>query len=214
MSTVVEFVETCFSGANLPATMVLLLACLYWMLAILVGLDLDILDFDLNMDGEADLGEIVGVGVVVLRFLNIGRVPLMIWGSVFALTWWSVSVLLDRLLDDPTTRDQWFYAVQYAIRNLAIAVVLTKIFTQPLRGRFESAPPHPAESMLGRQCRVVSSEVNERFGQAEYSTEAAPLRIHVRTQGGPPLAKGDAAVIVAFDPDKQIYFVEHVKAEV
>jgi len=113
----------------------------------------------------------------------------------------------------PDLRESWFYAIQWTIRNFAIAVVLTKVFTQPLRGKFDAEEPNPAANLLGQQCRVLTSEVTEHFGQAEYPTEAAPLKINVRTREARPLSKGDAAVIVDFDPEKNIYFVERVKAE-
>jgi hypothetical protein len=137
----------------------------------------------------------------------------MIWASVFAITWWMVSMSLDLLLDDPETRETWAIMIQHSIRNFAIAVVLTKIFTQPMRGKFEAEEPNPAAKLLGQQCRVITSEVTETFGQAEFATEGAPLRINVRTRDDVSLAKGDAAVLVEFDPEKNIYFVEKVKTE-
>jgi hypothetical protein len=217
MPAVLDYLGVCFSGANLPATVLLLLAILYWLLAIVSGLDLDFLDFDLNMDGEADLGEVVGMGVVVLRFLNIGLVPLAIWGSVLAISWWMISMLLDRLVDNvyqPELREEWFHAVQWSIRNFAIAVVLTKMVTQPLRGKFDSQEPNAAADLIGQTCRIITSEVNERFGQAEYATEAAPLLLNVRTRTAAELTKGDTAVIVDFDPEQNVYFVEKMKTEV
>lgn len=213
MDAVADYLQVCFSGANLPATALLILASLYWLSAIVAGLDLELLHFDLGGEGDADVGDSLGIGAIILRSLNIGRVPSVIWGSVFALTWWLVSVLLDRLVDNPQLREQWFVAAQYAIRNAAIAIALTKLITQPLRGKFDADEPHPVEQMLGRQCRVTSSEVTERFGQAEFVTGAAPLRIHVRTRGGDPLLKGDAARIVAFDTQRHLYYVERAKAE-
>jgi hypothetical protein len=217
MPAVWDYLGVCFSGANLPATVLLLLAITYWLLAIVSGLDLDFLDFDLNVDGEADLGEIVGVGVVALRFLNIGLVPLAIWGSILAINWWMVSMLLDRLLDNvyhPELRESWSHAIQWTIRNFAIALVLTKLFTQPLRGKFDAEEPNAAADLIGQTCRIVTSEVNERFGQAEYATEGAPLKLNVRTRDAAELTKGDAAVIVDFDPEQNVYFVERMKTEV
>jgi hypothetical protein len=217
MPAVWDYLGVCFTGANLPATVLLLLAIMYWLLAIVAGLDLDFLDFDLNVDGEADLGEVVGLGVVVLRFLNIGLVPLAIWGSVLAISWWMVSMLFDRLLDNvqhPELREEWFNAVQWSIRNFAIAVMLTKIFTQPLRGKFDAVEPNTAADLIGQTCRIVTGEVNERFGQAEYATGAAPLILNVRTRTATELTEGAAAVIVDFDPERNVYFVERMKTEV
>jgi hypothetical protein len=112
--------------------------------------------------------------------------------------------VLDRLLDNvyhPELRETWFYAIQWTIRNFAIALVLTKLFTQPLRGKFDAEEPNAAADLIGQSCRIVTSEVNERFGQAEYATEGAPLKLNVRTRRA-ELTKGDAAVIVDFDPEQ------------
>ena len=100
-----EYLHICFSGANLPASLVLAAVMFYWLLAIVAALDLDFLHFDLNLDGQADLPSVLGGGFVAFRFLNLGRVPVMIWLSVFALAYWGVSMLFDRLLDDPEHRE-------------------------------------------------------------------------------------------------------------
>ena len=206
MAEVSDYLQVCFSGANLPASALLVLVMIYWTLAILAGLDLDFLDFDLDMDAEPDLSSGLGVGFVALRFLNIGRIPIMIWMSVFTVVYWLLSMLLDRLLDDPEHRETLFYAVQYGVRNFAIALVLTKIFTHPLRDKFEAREPNAAQEMIGRQCVVTTTEVTESFGQAEYKTDAAPLRLNVRTREK-PLAKGDRVVIVDHDSEENLYYV-------
>ncbi len=208
-----DFVQVCFSGACLPASIVLLLAMLYWLLAIVAGLDLDLFDFDLDLDHEADLPESLSAGFVVLRFLNIGRVPLVVWFSVFAVVYWLVTLLFDRLLDNPDLRESLFYAAQYAVRNLVLGVLLAKVLTQPLRDKFEPVEPNRAEDLIGRQCQITTSEVTRSFGQAQVPTDAAPLLLNVRVKED-PLAKGDRAVIVDFDPEKNVYFVEKMQPEV
>lgn len=213
MAEVTDYLQICFSGANLPASSLLVAVMCYWLLAILAGLDLDFLDFDLDMDAEPDLSSVVGLGFVVFRFVNIGRVPMMIWMSVFTVIYWFVSMLLDRLLDDPDHRETLFYAVQYGVRNFAIAVVLTKIFTQPLRDKFDAKEPNRSEDLIGQECVITTSEVTESFGQARYKTEAAPLLLNVRTREK-PLAKGDVAVIVDHDAEENVYFVTKANSEV
>lgn len=223
MAEVTEYLQLCFSGANLPASALLVLVMFYWLMLILAGLDLDFLDIDLDVDGDADLdmdmdgvdadghlADTLGLGLVVLRFLNIGRVPIMVWVSIFAIAYWLLSVILDRFLDNPDHRIELLYAAQYGVRNFAIAVVLTKIFTQPLRGKFDPSEPNKVEDMIGTECVVTTTEVNKSFGQARYETEAAPLLLNVRTREK-PLAKGDLAVIVDHDAEENVYFVTRVK---
>ncbi len=213
MQAVWDYLGICFSGANLPASVFLLLAIAYWLLAIVAGLDLDFLSFDLNVDGEADLSEAVGLGVVVLRFLNIGSVPLALWGSVLAIVWWMVSMLLDRLVDPNELRETGVYVTQWSIRNFAIALVLTKAITQPLRGKFDTEEPTTAADLIGQSCRIITSQVTDRSGQAEGATEAAPLKLNVRTRETTALSREDQAVIVDFDPERNIYYVEKLKTE-
>lgn len=213
MDQVTDYLQICFSGANLPASCLLVAVMCYWLLAILAGLDLDFLDFDLDMDAEPDFTSGVGLGLVVFRFLNIGRVPIMIWMSIFTVCYWLLSMLLDRLMDHPEYRETFFYAVQYGVRNFALSLVLVKIFTHPLRDKFDAEEPHLVQDMIGRECVVTTSEVTQTFGQAKYETEAAPLLLNVRTREK-PLAKGDLAVIVDHDAEENIYFVTIAKSEV
>ena len=210
---ITEFLQVCFTGACLPASLVLLLAMLYWLLAILSGLGSELFDFDLDSDNEPDLESSLSVGLVVLRFLNIGRVPLAVWGSAFAVAYWLVTLLFDRLSDDPELRTGLFFAAQYTLRNLALSVLLTKVVTQPLRDKFEPVEPNRAEDLIGRRCQITTSEVTQSFGQAQVPTDAAPLLLNVRAKDT-PLAKGEAAEIVGFDPEKNVYFIEKAQPEV
>ena len=87
-----------------------------------------------------------------------------------------------------------------------IAVILTKIFTQPLRGKFVHQEPNTIKDLVGQTCVVTTTEVNDKVGQAEYRTEAAPLLLNVRSENN-SLAKGDTAVIVDFDESNHVYIV-------
>jgi hypothetical protein len=209
----VSFLQVCFTGACLPATVLLLLVLLYWVLAILAGLELDFFDFDLDVDGTGDVESTLGLGFVALRFLNLGRVPLMIWLSVFALTYWLTSMLFDRLLDDPGRREDLWYALQFGVRDLAISIAATKLFTQPLRDKFEPVEPNPPEDLIGKPCVITTVEATEEFGQAQVKAEGAPLLLHVRTEQA-ALAKGDTAVIVDFDSKQNVYLVRKADPEV
>jgi hypothetical protein len=96
---------------------------------------------------------------------------------------------------------------------LALAVLLTKLLTQPLRGRFEGKEALAAAEMIGQCCRITTSEVTEKFGQAEYKSEGAPLLIHVRTRVPTSLTKGDVAMLVDYDTETHVYFVEKPTGE-
>ncbi len=97
----VEFLELCFTSVNLPFTILLILVFIYWVFFIVGAVGLDSLDldfdaFDLDADVDVDVdahldahggghaGHSSGMFVSMLRFFNVGDIPLMIWATFFA----------------------------------------------------------------------------------------------------------------------------------
>jgi len=204
-----QFIEGCFSWPSLPATVLLLLVCGYWCLVILGALDMDVLDFDLDIDLDADVdASILQVGFIPLKWLNIGSVPTMLWLSVFSLTGWMAS----RLMNSPTSHVNLELATDglAILRDMGIAVFLTKCLTQPLRGRFDPKEVNLAKDLIGGICKVTTSEVTESFGEAEYSTDGAPLKLRVRVEET-NLVCGDEAVIVGFQREQNVYLIKRAE---
>lgn len=206
MDQLQAFLDLCLSWPVIPATLLIVFVCLYWLLVILGAFDIDVLDFDLDFD--ADANSILGFGWVGLRFLNLGEVPLMLWLSIFGLSWWTFALIVDpSIASDNVMEIVWTVA-----RDIGIAIVLTKFLTQPLRGKFEHKEPNTPQEMIGRTCIVTTTEVTDKFGHAELKAEAAPLLLAVRTRSG-VLHKGDAAVIVEYDSEHKLYYVSEAKPE-
>jgi hypothetical protein len=166
----------------------------------------DVLDFDLDFDVDIDADpSVLQFGFIPLKFLNIGSVPTMLWLSVFALVGWMTS----RLWNSPQTHPVWNWSTdpQAIFRDFGIAMILTKLITQPLRGRFDPIEPNKAVDLIGRKCVVLTSEVTTAFGEAELATDAAPLRLKIRNSDG-TLSKGDVVEIVDVREQDNIYFVK------
>jgi len=203
---VIQFIEGCFAWPSFPATILLILVCAYWCLVMLGALDMDVLDFDLDIDLDADFdSSILQVGFIPLKWLNIGSVPTMLWVSIFALTGWMAS----RLINSPTPHANLELAADglAILRDSGIAVFLTKCLTQPLRGRFEPKEVNLAKDLIGGICKVTTSEVTEAFGEAEFSTDGAPLKLRVRAEES-GLTRGDEAVIVGFHREQNVYLIK------
>jgi hypothetical protein len=202
-----EFLEICLSWPALPATVLLLLVSAYWAFVALGALDLDFADVDLDADLQTD-GEVLSFGFVVLRWLNIGEVPLMVWTTVFTLSLWTATMLID----GRSTHDATGEIALALLRNAGIAIVATKLFTQPLRGKFDPSEPLKADDLIGRTCLIKTSEVTPLHGQAEYKTDGSPLFLHVRTAQG-TLRKGEPAEIVGYDTARHVHIVQSAKRE-
>ena len=197
-----ETLNNLFSGPVLPASVIMIVVLVYWGMVILGALDFEVFDFDFDMDADVDAAP-ASIGLVVLRFLNIGDVPFMIWLSAFGVSNFAVA----GIWDDASYRDSMWMTIQIVIRNGAIGVILAKLMTQPLRGKFDVKEPNRPQDLIGRVGVVTTSEVTDGFGRAEFPAEGAPLILNVRTERG-PLVKNDRAVIVDFDADRHLYFVE------
>lgn len=204
-----DILHTCFSGPVLPASALLIMVVLFWGLVILGALDLDVLDLDIDIEPAQDVGWLPSIGLLTLRFLNVGPIPLMIWLSIFSLSLWIISVTWH----DPSYNDDNWIALQVLIRNAAIALLATKVLTQPLLRFAQKTEMRKSADLLGQVCVISTSEVTEKNGQAKLHTEGAPLLLHVRTREG-LLRKGDLARIIDFDPANLIYYVEKLQQEV
>ena len=207
-----QFLETCFGWPTLPASILLILVCIYWLFVIIGAVDIELFDFDFDLDADIDVdadASILGLGFAPFRFLNLGSVPVMLWMSIFALLFWTSA----RLIDGSETYESIALIALAVVRNAGIAALVTKLVTQPLRGRFDPVEPNRAQDLIGNTCVITTGEATEKFGEAQYATDGAPLQLTVRTTEE-TLTKGEIAEIVDFEPEENIYFVRRANREV
>ena len=179
-------------------------------MVILGALDMGLFDFDLDADGDpGGLDGILGAGIVVVRFLNLGEIPLMLWVSTYALSFWMTSVLWF----DESYLESTAIVLQVVFRNMAIALLATKIITQPMLLLVDRTKMTQHYDLIGQTCEITTSEVSEDYGQARVTTSASPLVIDVRTRTG-VLHKGEDAQIVDYDDERHVFFLEKTQTEV
>lgn len=235
--SLVELADRMFVGPVWPASILVCLMVGYTLLA-LIGLidlgfdppDLDLdpgLDIDVSIDGVgldaagldaaggADVGVdfLHGLGAGSIRATNFGRVPLVLWGGVFTVAFWSVSYGLWHTIESGLfSPPGWFLSSLLSLPNVVIAVAVTKGVTQPMLKHFVPPPKYGHEKLLGATCEICTMEATDEFGQAKFRTNAAPLLLNVRTDG-PHIPKGTEVRIIGFDRDKRIYKVTHLQQE-
>lgn len=201
---VAAYLEQCFTMPVLPASIFLLLIVAYGSLVLLGALDFDLIDVDIDIDADADLDAVTSAGFVTLKFLNLADVPIMVWLCLYGLSWWGFSQLVwltwDQNSVDPNT-------TLLLVRNIAASAIITKILTNPLAKLFAKPHVFRPEELIGRDCEITTYEVTEDFGQAKYSTEAAPLLLDVKMTEG-KLLKGEVARIVDYDPETKTHYLE------
>ncbi|MEE3369255.1 MAG: hypothetical protein VX346_07920 [Planctomycetota bacterium] len=209
-----EAVELLFVGPNAVASVCLLIIFGLVSISALGALDLgslDVLDVGVGVEGTGD-ALMLGLLAVPLRFLNLGKIPAIIWMSIFAWIFWAASLAAWLLLDQSdyageenliSTAD----TVKLALRNLVGSLFLTKLASEPLKGLFESKQRKGGNELVGEGCEIWSHHADEQFGQARFHTEGAPLLLNVRTTGK-NMKKGDTGNIVSYDELTNVYVID------
>ena len=213
-----DILDRCFVGPILPASIGVLLLAGYVLLALIglvgldAGLDLDV-DADVDVAGDLDVGgdfdPTGGIGAATLRWLNLGRVPIVIWGGIFVAVFWIVSYGLWHHFDVRRRPDATMLAITWlTVRNAGLATIITKAVTEPMTTLFINPPEYDPARLVGQSCQIASVTADEKFGHAKLRTDRSPLLLNVRTSPGRTLNKGDEAKIVSYDPVDKIHRVE------
>jgi len=214
--TFTPVIEQMFVGPLWPASLLVCLLAAYTLLAMfgLIDLGMDAPEIEMpDADGvPANWDFWQGIGGVSVRWTNFGRIPIIIWGAVFAFGYWIVSYLFWHGFDADRYSPTLFPSFLLSLRNVVIATAITKGLTEPLLGYFVAGPSYDEANLIGATCEVSTTEATPDFGQAKFRTNAAPLLLNIRTDG-PHVAKGTEVKIISFDRNKRIYTVTNLPLE-
>jgi hypothetical protein len=191
---------------NLPFTVLLIIVVGYWLLVCIGFLDHQTADASLDVDGPGDLHADPGAFHSILSFLHAGEAPIMAVLSILVLCAWSFSLLINHYLNPG---GNLLLATGLLIPNLLVSLLLTRVFTKPLRVAFKALNKDydQAEPIVGQVCLVTTSEVSNKFGQATLETRGAPLTLQIRIAEGDRLQRGDRALIIGEDKDNHLFRV-------
>ena len=178
-------------------------------------------DLDTDVDGDVDTEAATSSRsswfVSLLKFMNLGDVPLMVLLSAFITSMWAMSILSSHYFNPALSL---FVALLWLIPDFLVSTLLTKVLTMPAAAVFKKANSGAEKrtKILGRTCYVTTSQVTENSGQAEIRLDdAAPITLNVRCRSGcnrGPLKKGDEALILEQVEDKGTYIVVPFDLEV
>ncbi len=202
-----EFLAALQAFPTVLFTGLLGLSLLYWLTVIVGALDLDLFGHH-GGDGH-DLAHGGHDGHGFLEFLSIGRVPLTITLSFFALVGWGLGMLGELHLRP------WLGAVLPApLYPVAMLVVLVLVagFTaawlvRPLRRIFVVHDEHGEHGLIGRQVKITSLKADHRFGTALCDNAGPGIIMRVVCREGVELKRDEMAVVVEYDEAKQVYLI-------
>jgi|TARA_B110000881_G_C18415409_1_gene433188 hypothetical protein len=206
MNSFNEIAEYLFTGEMTFASGAVMFVVAYWVISILTGLGLDALDFDLDFDTDTDVGGFdgfLGIGLVPLRWLNLGSVPFMVWMTFLSVSFFAASIAVDQwkpLIAEASSGD----ITIRVLLNLVAGLAITKIITQPMRNWFNEDFFEPSE-MVGSSgtTRITTGPTR---GKVFIERQAGDLISEARTTGE-SIPNGTRVAVVGYDSDQKVYIV-------
>ena len=207
------FYENISSFPTVFFTIFLMLTTLYWLVAVLGFIDIDVLDFDIpDADGALDAGDgMTNADALAGLALKLGLygVPVTIIVSFLSLFGWlvcyyTVHFLLGWL---PTGLLRYAAGIPILLGSLWVAVMVTAVIIKPLRPLFKKAEQHTPKQILGQTVIVRTSRVDSEFGEAELDDGGAGLILRIRADKDQTFTRGDRVVLLQYLETENIYRV-------
>lgn len=202
-----EFIDACFHVVNLPATLLLILVLIYWFTVIAGVMDLSTLDMDLpDMDMESGDISAQGSGFdAFLEYFNIRYVPVSIMISLFALSFWVISMIANSILNPAGFG---LFGLAIFLVNIPVSGHIAKFAGAPLIPLFKNMRSQSSANrdLIGTRVIITSSKADSSFGQAEIREDGPPITLSVRTEGE-EIPRGGEAVILHQETEKDIYII-------
>lgn len=198
----IEFLKELSLWYNLIFTVPILLVLFYLILQIF-GLALDFGgDFDTDA-GDADIDTDFSAFERALGFINVGKVPLVIVISTFLLFWGVSGFMTNGIIRNALDGFPSPFIMASCGVALVVGIMATKFLSGLIARFFPSIETYSSnkESLLGLVARVVSGEVNTKFGRAKVEDPYGNvLTVFCKIPEGKEVPKrGDEIVLVDYD---------------
>lgn len=166
-------------------------------------------DIDLP-DGDAHAS---GVMAALVGALHLRSVPATVVLSLVITFSWLLSVVSMQL----ATRSFPAFAggaIGFVVLFLSplLSLPLTSVAVRPLAKLLITRRAPSKVDFIGRTCVVRTGSVTEKFGEATLEDGGAGLVIRVRIEGSASLSRGEQALIVDWDAERESFLVEPMKA--
>jgi len=165
-----------------------------------------------SADGAIEGADLASPGILasLIAALKLRSVPVTVSLSFITLVGWMSSFLLMNNLA-PLLSGMlagWIIAALVGSVSFVIATLVTSVIVRPLAPIFETDEGQRRRDFVGRECEVKTGRVDGRFGQAEMDDGGAGQLVQVRCDHDNPLKRGDRALVVSYDDDRDAYIIE------
>ena len=224
-----EFLAITLSYPTVVFTIMLGVVFVYWTLVIVGALGIDVLDMDIDADGVAEgaaqgvaeaaaegasEGLVEGVAAshgafyTLLHVLRLRKAPVTLVLSLVLFWSWFFSHLGSMLLLPLLSfLPLWISGTLVGLGAVAVAFPMTSLCLAPMRGLFKPERQITREDLVGKVVRISTSHVDARFGVATADDGGAGLIVQVRCDAENDLARGQKALVLAWDSAREAYEV-------
>ena len=140
--------------------------------------------------------------------LGLSGVPFMLILSVLAFFGWLITyfaqLLFLQFLPDPL---RMLVGIGVLVAALLPGLLLTSLLLRPVARLIMKLRPPVPPSVLGKAGNVISPQVTEREGRAEFDDGGAGLILQVRAPPGVTFNRGERVVLLSFDEQRDSYAV-------
>jgi hypothetical protein len=202
-----EFLAALLAFPTVVFSILLAVVLLYWLTVIIGALHIDLGSPDGGHDADMIPGGHDAHGF--LEFLSIGKVPITITISLFVFLAWMLGMFAELVLRAPVSA--WIsgplFSAALVPAIVLSAMVVTAYAVRPLRGLFSLVSEHGETGLVGRMVRITSMSVDHGFGTAVCDNAGPGILLNVVSRPGVTLARDAMAVVVEYDPARQVYLV-------
>ncbi|WP_455212617.1 hypothetical protein [Kaarinaea lacus] len=199
-----DFLNIVTSFPTVVFTVLLGVIFVYWLLAILGAVDIDMLDLDVDAD-VSSVGGLTGL----LSTLGLSGPPVTVILSVLIVSSWLVSYFASAYLLVLVPWDMLyeFIGAGLLVGSFVVSIPVTAQLIKPLKSLFKVHTAKSKSQFIGATCKITTMEVTDKFGQAEIDDGEAGIIVSVRANTPNVLSKGDKAVVTSYDQNKNTYVV-------
>ena len=203
-----EFVAIVTSFPTLIFSLALVVATIFWLLALIGVVDIDMIDLDVDIDAETDASGVGVIGGLLLKF-GLQGIPITLVLSALILVSWLFSYfgtayLLNLL---PGVLLKTIGGITLIVGCLAAALPIVGMSLRPMRPLFTGETAVRKDSLVGKSCTVRSLEVNEDFGQGYFQETGANMILDIRAASPNALKNGDRVALISYDATSGSYQV-------
>jgi len=183
-----------------------------WFIIALGIIDMEVFDLSIDMDIDVDTDPTSVTGIAsYLVTLGLSGVPIFIVLTIIFFVSWIISYIAVKYGLFWNNFDSIRYIVGLVILTVSFlaSIPITAQLIKPLRKLFSRLNNNAttSHSLLGKQCVVRTTKVNDSFGEAECINQGASLILKIRASESYQLKNGDLVRIIEFNQESSVYQV-------